>query len=152
MVFTHLQHFAHRQADKFWRIKRADITFAGINKVVGTAAVEGFIGGRNKEVLGASGRGARQVATIVDNSIQHLPIVGCDVFHVAHVFVTTFNFEGANASIDQRCQVGGLVVVFHRQEVFFIGYHSPLIVLQGIRQAAGLRAVATVGAAPGLGV
>ena len=75
-----------------------------------------------------------------------------DVFHVAHVFVTAFNFEGAYPGVDQRRQVGGLVVVFHRQEMLFIGHHAPLIVLQGIRQATGLRAVAAVGAASGLGV
>lgn len=36
--------------------------------------------------------------------------------------------------------------------MFLIGHHPPLIVLQGIRQAASLRAVAAVDAASGLGV
>lgn len=60
MVFAYLQNFTHRQADKFRRIKGADIAFAGINKVVSAAAVEGFIRGRDKEMLGASSRGARR--------------------------------------------------------------------------------------------
>lgn len=152
MVFAYLQNFTYRQADKFRRIKGADIAFAGINKVVSAAPVEGFIRGRDKEMLGASSRGARQVAAIFDNGIQHLTVVRSDVFHITHVFVTAFNFEGAYASVDQRRQVGGLIVILHRQEMFLIGHHPPLIVLQGIRQAASLRAVAAVGAASGLGV
>ena len=152
MVFPHLQDFAHRQPDKFRRIKRADIAFAGIDEVVGTAAMEGFIGRGNEEVLGAPCRGARQIAAVFDNGIQHLTVVRSDVFHITHVFVTAFNFEGTYPGVDQRRQVGGLIVVLHRQEMFFIGHHPSLIVFQGIRQAASLRAVAPVGATSGLGV
>ncbi len=40
MIFRHVQHFAHRQADKFRRIKCANITFTCVNKIVGTTAIE----------------------------------------------------------------------------------------------------------------
>ena len=78
--------------------------------------------------------------------------MGGDVLHVAHIFVAAFNLEGAHARINQRAKVGGLIVVFHRQQVFFKGDHASLIIFQGIRQSTGLRAIAAVGATPGLGM
>ena len=103
-------------------------------------------------MLCTPGGGARQITAIVDDGIQHLTIMGGDIFHVAHVLVAPFNFEGAYASIDQRTEVRRLIVIFHRQQVFFECHHAALIVFQGIRQTAGLRAVAPVSAAPRLGV
>ena len=81
----------------------------------------------------ASGRSPRQIIAILNNGIQHLPVVRGDILHVAHVFVTPFNLEGTHTSVDQRAQVGGLIVIFHRQQVFFIRYHPSLIVFQGVR-------------------
>ena len=103
-------------------------------------------------MLCTSGGGARQIPAIVDDGIQHLAIMRGDIFHIAHVFVTPFNFEGANPGVDQRAEVRRLIVIFHRQEVFFERHHAALIVFQGIRQTAGLRAIAPVSAAPRLGV
>ncbi len=100
--------------------------------------MESLVGGGNKEVLGAAGRAARQTAAILNDGIEHLTVMGGDVLHVAHVFVTSFNFEGLHARVDQCPQVGRLVVVFHRQKVFFESDHAPLIVFQRIRQTAGL--------------
>ncbi len=114
--------------------------------------MEGFIGGRDKEVLGAPGGAAGQAAAIFNDGIEHLAIMSGDVLHVAHVFVAPFNLEGLHARVDQRAKVGSLIVIFHRQEVFIKGHHAALIVFQGIGQTAGLGAVAAVGAAPGLGV
>ena len=74
--------------------------------------------------------------------------MGGDILHVAHIFVTPFNLEGAYASINQRAEVGSLIVIFHRQQMFFIGNHPPLIVFQCVWQTARLRAIATVGATP----
>ena len=71
-----------------------------------------------------------------------------DILHVAHIFVTPFNLEGAYTSINQRAEVGSLIVIFHRQQMFFIGNHPPLIVFQCVWQTARLRAIATVGATP----
>ena len=64
-------------------------------------------------MFGAPRRGAGQVAAIVNNGVEHLAIVRGDVLHVAHIFVAAFNFEGTYPGIDQRGQVGGLIVVFH---------------------------------------
>ena len=75
-----------------------------------------------------------------------------DVLHVAHIFVATFNLEGAHARINQRTKVGGLIVIFHRQQVFFKSDHAALIIFQGIRQSTGLRAITAVSATPGLGM
>lgn len=76
--------------------------------------------------------------------------MGSDVLHIAHVLVAALDLERAHAGIDQIAEVGGLVVVFHRQQVLLERYYSALIILERVRQAAGLRAVATVGTAPGL--
>ncbi|MNZ56241.1 hypothetical protein D3C78_741850 [compost metagenome] len=103
-------------------------------------------------MLGAPGRRARQVAAIFNNGVKHLTIMRSDILHVAHVFVAPFNFEGAHASVDERRQVCRLIVVFHRQQMFFERHDAALIVFQGIRQTTRLRAVTTVGAAPGLRV
>ncbi|SSW86587.1 Uncharacterised protein [Klebsiella pneumoniae] len=75
-----------------------------------------------------------------------------DILHVAHIFIAPFNLEGTHARVDQRAQVGGLVVILHREQVFFKCHHAALVVFQGIRQTAGLRAVAAVGAAARLRV
>ena len=74
-------------------------------------------------------------------------IVRGDVLHVAHIFIAPFNFEGAHARVDQRAEVGGLVVIFHREAGVFKCHHAALVVFQGIRQTAGLGTVAAVGAA-----
>ncbi|MPN25272.1 hypothetical protein SDC9_172679 [bioreactor metagenome] len=98
----------------------------------------------------ASGGSPRQVTAILNDGIQHLPIVRGNVLHVTHVFVTPFNLEGTHTGVDQRAKVSGLIVIFHRQQVFFIGHHASLIVFQGIRQTASLGTVATVSTASGL--
>ena len=114
--------------------------------------MEGLVGVRGEEVLGAAAGGAGQVRALFENRIQLAAVVRGDVLHVAHVFVAPFDLERAHAGIDQMDQVVGLVVVLHRQQVLIKRHHAALIVLQGVRQAAGLRAVATVGAAPSLRV
>jgi len=73
--------------------------------------------------------------------------VGRDVLHIAHVLVAAFDLEGADAGVDERFQVAALVIVLHRQQVFFVGDDAALAVGQRVRQAACLRAVAAVGAA-----
>ena len=89
-------------------------------------------------MLGTTGRRARQVTAILNNGIQHLAIVRGDVLHVAHIFIAPFNLEGTHARVDQRAQVGGLIVILHREQVFFKCHDAALIVFQGIRQTAGL--------------
>src|SRR5699024_1194355 len=74
--------------------------------------------------------------------------MGGDILHVAHIFVTPFNLAGAYTSINQRAEVGSLIVILHRPPMFSIGSHPPLIVFQCVWQTARLRAIATVGATP----
>ncbi len=75
-----------------------------------------------------------------------------NVLHIAHVLVASLDLEGADAGVDQGFQVAALVIVLHRQQVLFIRHHAALAVGKRVRQAAGLRAVAAVGAAAGVGV
>ena len=103
-------------------------------------------------MLGTTCRRARQIAAVFDDGVQHLTVVRGDILHVAHIFITPFNLEGTDARINQRAQVGGLIVILHGEEVFFERHYAALIVFQGIRQTAGLRTVATVGATARLGV
>ena len=72
------------------------------------------------------------------------------VFHVPHVFVAAFDFEAANARIDQRTQVCALIVVFHRQQMLVERHHAALTVLQRVRQSTFLRTRSAVGAATGV--
>ena len=114
--------------------------------------MERFIGRGHEEVFGAPGGRTREIAAVFNNTIQHLTIVSGDIFHITHIFIAPFNLKGAHAGVDQCRQVGGLIVIFHRQQMFFIGHNAPLVVFQGVRQAASLRAVAAVGATSGLRV
>ena len=152
IVLADLEHFAHLQTDKFGRLKRADVDLAVADEIVGAAAVEGLFCVRGEEVLGATAGAARQFWALGKNRIQLLTVMSGDVLHIAHVLVAALDLERAHAGIHQVNQVGGLVVVLHRQQVLVIGHHAALVVLQGVRQAAGLGAVATVGAASGLRV
>ncbi|CQE76537.1 Uncharacterised protein [Salmonella enterica subsp. enterica serovar Typhimurium str. DT104] len=76
--------------------------------------MEGFLRGGNKKVFGPTNRRTRQIATLLDNRVQHLTIMRGDVFDIAHVFIAPFNLEGTYACIDQRAEVSRLVVIFHR--------------------------------------
>ena len=76
--------------------------------------------------------------------------MGGDVLHVAHVLVAALDLEAADAGVDQRAQVGALVVVLHRQQMLVVGDDTALCVFQRVGQAALLRAATTIGAAPGM--
>jgi hypothetical protein len=82
--------------------------------------------------------------------IEQLAVMGGDVFHIAHVFVTAFDLEAANACVNQVGQVGALVVVLHRQHMLVMRYETPLRIGHMVGQATGLRAIAPVGAATGV--
>ena len=90
--------------------------------------MKGFIRVRRKEMLGITAGSARQFRAFGQNFIQQLAVMGSNVFNVADVFVAPFNFERAHAGIHQITQVGGLVVVFHRQQMFVVRHHAAGIV------------------------
>ncbi|RMS01327.1 hypothetical protein ALP75_204133 [Pseudomonas syringae pv. actinidiae] len=135
------------QAGKRRRIERTDVDLAVTDKVIGAATVKGLLRVGHKKMRGTAAGSARQVRAVFKNLVQTLAVIGGNVFDVACVFIATFDLEGAHASVHQIAQVGALVIVFHRQQVFFEGNDAALIILERVRQAAGLRAVATVGAA-----
>ncbi|MNK66412.1 hypothetical protein D3C87_857300 [compost metagenome] len=143
---------ANRQTGEGRRVERADVDLAIGDEVVGAATVEGFFRVRQEEVRGATAGRAGQVRAIFEHVVEALAVIGGDVLHIAHVLVATFDLERAHTGFNQGADVGALVVVFHRQQVFFVGDHATLFIFEGVRQTAGLRAVATVGAAPGLRV
>ncbi|CEL29012.1 hypothetical protein SRM1_02360 [Pseudomonas fluorescens] len=143
---------AHRQTGKGRRIEGADVDLAISHEVIGAAAVEGFFRIGHEEVRGAAAGSAGQVRAIFEHVVEALTVIGGDVLHVAHVFVATFDLERAHTGFDQGADVGALVVVLHRQQVFLVGDHATLFIFKGIRQATGLGAIATVGATPGLRV
>ncbi|MNG73123.1 hypothetical protein D3C79_315660 [compost metagenome] len=114
--------------------------------------MEGLVRVGQEEVLGAPAGGAGLVRAAFENGVELFAVMGSDVLHIAHVLVAAFDLERTHAGIDQVGQVGGLVVVFHRQQVLLERHHAALVVFQGVGQTAGLRAVATVGAAARLRV
>src|SRR5256885_7530717 len=71
---------------------------------------------------------------------------------VAHVLVAALDLEAAHAGVDQGAQVVALVVVLHGQHVLFVGDDAAARVQHLVGQAAGLVAVAAVGAAARVGV
>jgi len=75
-----------------------------------------------------------------------------DVLHIAHVLVAAFDLEALHARVDEIPEVVALVVVFHGQEMLVVGNHAAIEVCERKGQAAGLRAVAAIGAAAGFGV
>ncbi|MNK90154.1 hypothetical protein D3C87_1101960 [compost metagenome] len=142
----------HRQTGEGRRVKGADIDLAVSDEVIGAATVEGFFRVGQEEVRGAAAGGAGQIRTLFEHGVEALAVIGGDVLHIAHVLVAALDLERTHAGLDQGADVGALVVVLHRQQVLFVGDHPTLFVLEGVRQTAGLGAVATVGAAPGLRV
>ena len=152
VALVHLFHMAHRQAGEGRRVEGADVDLALGDEVVGAATVEGLVRIGHEEVRGAAAGGAGQVRAVFEDGVEFATVVGGDVLHVAHVLVAPLDLERAHPGLDQCAQVGALVVVLHRQQVFLVGDDSAFFVLERVRQAAGLRAVATVGAAPGLRV
>jgi hypothetical protein len=98
---------------------------------------------------GARHRRVRAFAAL-DQPVEQAAVVGRDVLHVGHVLVAALDLEAAHAGVDQRREVLALVVVPHRQHVLLVRDDPALAVLDLVGQAAGLRAVAAVGAAPGV--
>ena len=151
-VGVHPADHAQRQADEFGRIKGANIAFAAGGKVIGAAAMKGFVRVGGKADMAFAAGGARQLGAAGQNLVQQQAVMGGDVLHIVHVLVAAFDLERAHASVDQRFQIVALVIVLHRQQMLVVGHHPALFVGQRVRQATGLRAVAAIGAAPGFGV
>src|SRR5690606_4325847 len=136
------------QAGKGRGVKGADINFAVVDEIVGAAPVEGLVRVGDEEMRGMTAGRPGQVGAVSENFIQSLAVIGGDVFHVAHILIAALDLEGADTGVDQGTQVGALIVVLHGQQVFLVGNHAALLILEGVGQAAGLGTVAPVGAAP----
>ena len=145
-------HHAQRHANEFGRIKGADVDLAAGGKVIGAATVESLVRIRCKEDFAAAAGGRCQLGAAFDDFVQQQAVVSGDVFHIAHVLVAALDLERTHASVQQRFQILALVIVLHRQQVLVEGHHAAILVGQGIRQATGLRTIATVGAAAGIGM
>ena len=150
VALVHFLHAADQQPGEGRRVEGADVHLALGDEVIGAATVEGLVRIGHEEVRGAPAGGAGQVRAVFENGVEFAAVVGGDVLHVGHILVAALDLERAHAGLDQGAQVGALVVVLHRQQVFLVGDHAALFILEGVGQAAGLRAVAAVGAAPGL--
>src|SRR5690606_33889073 len=122
----------------------ANVDLAVLDEVVGTATVEGLFHVGHEEVFAETAGSAGQVGTLGEDLVQLLPVVSGDVLYVADILVAAFDLEGAHAGLDQVHQVVGLVVVLQRQQVLVVSDDTALIILQGVRQATGLRTVAAV--------
>ena len=73
-----------------------------------------------------------------------------DVLDVGEVFQPAFDLEGTDAGSGEGEQVVRLVVVLHREQVLVLGDGFALVVDQRVGQAAGLRTLTAIGAAPGV--
>ena len=141
---------ADRFAGEFWRVEGADIGAAFIDEVVGGTAVKGFFRLRREEKGATAGGCAPPAFSSVDDSVELLPVTGGDVFDVGQILKPAFDLERADASLDQRPQVGALVVVLEREQVFAGEQRCSGCVGERVGKAAGLRTVATISAAPGV--
>jgi hypothetical protein len=63
----------------------------------------------------AAGRCRRISRLFGQDGIEQLAVMRGGIFHIAHVLITAFDLERADAGGDQGAQIGALVVVFHRQ-------------------------------------
>ncbi|MND98351.1 hypothetical protein D3C80_906990 [compost metagenome] len=152
VTLANLLHHTHGQTGEGRRIEGTDIDLALTDEIVGAAAMKGLVRIGHEEVRGTATGSTSQVRTVFEDFVQALAVVGSDVLHITHVLVAPFDLERTHTGFYQRADVGALVVVLHRQQVFLVGDHPALFVFQGVRQAAGLGTVATVGTAAGLGV
>ena len=140
----------------FGGVKGADVFFSPLDEVVGEFAVEVLVG-VGLEVQGALTAGAARerlgaVFAFFQDLVEQHAVMAGDVLHIGHVFVSALDLEAAHARVDDLAQVVALVVVLHRQDVFVVRDDAALGVFDLVRQTAGLRAVATVGAAPRVGM
>jgi hypothetical protein len=138
VVGGHLAHPAYGQARVFGAVKGANVFFAALHKVVGELAVEVLIGVGLKAKAGAAVRGGGQLGALFQNLVKQAAVVGRDVFHIGHVFVAAFDFEAAQAHVDEGAQVLALVVVLHGQHMLVVGHDAALMVFDLVGQAAGL--------------
>ena len=152
MLSRHLADPANRLTGIFGRVKRADVFFAALHKVVGELAVEVLVRVGLEAEGGAAMRSGRQFGALAQHLVEQLAVMRCDVLHIGHVLVAAFDLEAAHARVHQCAQVLALVVVLHAQHMLVVCHDAALRVFDLIGQTAGLRAVASIGAAPGVGV
>ena len=152
-LLAHGQHLAHRQAGVLGRVEGADVDLAAGGEVVGRAAVEVALRVRREAEAAAAGGGRLQrPAAFLQQPVDQLPVVRGEVLDIAQVLVAALDLEAAHARIDQRGQVGRLVVVLEREHMLVVRHDAAGRVRHRVGQAALLRAVAAVGAAPGVGM
>jgi hypothetical protein len=145
-------HAADRLTDELGRVEGADVGGPAVHEVVGGAPVEGLVGQGLEQEGAATGGGARVLGRVLHDAVEDQAVVGGDVLDVGHVLVAAFDLEAADARVGQGADVGALVVVLHGQQVLVAGHQVAVLVRQVVGQAAGLGALAAVGAAPGVGV
>ena len=136
----------------FGGVEGADVFFAALDKIVGELSVEILVGVGLKRQPRLAVRGCRQLGPFVEDVIEQLAVVAGDVFDEGHVLVAALDLEAAQPHVDERAQVVALVVVLHGQHMLVMCHDAPLTVFHLIRQPAGLRAIAPVGASTGVGV
>ena len=150
MVRAHLADPADGLPRVLGRIEGADVFLAALHEIIRELAVEVLVRvGRKAEAAVPAGT-TGQLGAFFQNLVEQQAIVRRDVLDVGHVLVAAFDFEATDARINECAQIVALVIVFHRQYVFVVSDDATLRVFDFIGQAAGLRAVATVGAAPGM--
>src|SRR5690606_38882290 len=125
---------------------------AAIDEVVGGASVVVALRVGGEAEAAAPAGSAGQIGARLQDLVEQLAVVGGDVLHVAHILVAPLDLEASHAGVDQHGEVGRLVVVLHRRHVLRVGADAPGLVGDVVGQPAGLRTVAAVGAASGVGV
>ena len=146
------RHRADRRTDEARRVEGADVGPATVREVVGRPAVEAPLRIRREQEFGATRRGPGEPRALGEERVEQPAVVAGHVLDVGRVLVAALDLEARHAGVDERAQVVALVVVLHRQQVPVEGDDAPGLVLERVRQAAGLRAVAAVGAASGVRV
>ena len=150
VVGAQAQHLAQRDAGMLGAVEGTDVFFAAVDEIVGGAAVEVLRRIGLEEMPAAARCTAPQAAVAVDDGVEQLAVMGGHVLHVAHVLVPALDLEAGDAGVDQRPQVGALVVVLEAQHMLVVGDDAAGRIGHGVGQAAFLAAIAAVGTAPGV--
>ena len=123
------------------------------DEVVGGPAVEALLRVRREQEVGAARRRAGELRALGEDRVEQPAVVAGDVLDVAHVLVAALDLEAAarrrrpaRAGCRSGCCPSSTAGACRSATT------RPGLVLERVGQAAGLRAVAAVGAAPGVRV
>jgi len=148
IIFSRRGDFPQILADGFLRIERSDLFSFPADKVLAVTAVERSADIGRECKLACAGTATPVTGVLVDESIDHLPVSGRDVFDIVHPLVSPLDFKTGRACGNQIRHPAHQVQILERKEIFIFHYGVAVTVDQRVMGPAGLRANAAIAAAP----